>query len=66
VRAGYESGAALSCTEQRPNIGFEKMICTIIGDPNIRYLVLTGTESEGHLTGEALKALFSNGVDEKK
>jgi tetrahydromethanopterin S-methyltransferase subunit A len=28
--------------------------------------VLGGPESEGHLTGEAIKALFENGVDEKK
>lgn len=29
-------------------------------------MVLGGPESEGHLTGEALKALISNGVDGKK
>jgi hypothetical protein len=32
----------------------------------IRYAVLTGLESEGHLTGEAFKALLNNGVDERK
>ena len=66
VRIGYESGAALSGTVQTPNIGFEKMICNIIGNPNIRYLILAGPESPGHLTGEALKCLFEYGVDEKK
>jgi tetrahydromethanopterin S-methyltransferase subunit A len=66
VRVGYESGAALSGTVQTPNIGFEKIICNIVANPNIRYLILTGPESDGHLTGEALKALFTNGVDEKK
>jgi tetrahydromethanopterin S-methyltransferase subunit A len=29
-------------------------------------MVLGGPESEGHLTGEAMKALFAHGVDEKK
>jgi tetrahydromethanopterin S-methyltransferase subunit A len=29
-------------------------------------LIVGGPESEGHLTGEALKALILNGVDEKK
>jgi tetrahydromethanopterin S-methyltransferase subunit A len=58
VRAGAESGA--------PNIGFEKMICNIVGNPNIRYLILGGPESAGHHTGEALKALFANGVDARK
>ncbi len=66
VRAGVESGAALSGTVQTENIGFEKMICNIIANTNIRYLVLGGPESEAHLTGDALKALITHGVDEKK
>lgn len=66
VRAGAESGAALAGTVQTPNIGFEKMICNIVGNPNIRYLILGGPESAGHHTGEALKALFANGVDARK
>ncbi len=66
VRAGIEAGAALSGTVQTENIGFEKIVCNIIGNPNIRYMIVGGPESEGHLTGEALKALMFNGVDEKK
>ncbi|MHB8907908.1 MAG: tetrahydromethanopterin S-methyltransferase subunit A [Syntrophales bacterium] len=66
VRAGWESGAALSGTIQTPNIGFEKMISNLVANPNVRYLILGGPESAGHLTGEALKALFLHGVDEKK
>lgn len=66
VRTGVETGAALSGTVQTENIGFEKMICNIVANPNIRYIVLGGPESEGHLTGEALKALLLNGVDENK
>ena len=66
VRVGVEAGAALSGTVQTENIGFEKIICNVIANPNIRWAVLTGPESEGHLTGEAFKALRANGVDEKK
>jgi tetrahydromethanopterin S-methyltransferase subunit A len=66
VKAGFESGAALSGTVQTPNIGFEKIICNVIANPNIRYAILSGPESEGHLTGEAFKAFMKNGVDEKK
>ena len=66
VRVGVEAGAALSGTVQTENIGFEKIICNVIANPNIRYAILTGPESEGHLTGEAFKALVANGVDEKK
>lgn len=66
IRTGAESGAALSGSIQTPNIGLEKMICNIVGNPNIRFLILGGPESEGHSTGGALKALLSNGVDQKK
>jgi len=63
---GAESGAAISGTVQTENIGFEKIICNIVANPNIRYLILGGPESAGHLTGPALKALFKNGIDDKK
>jgi len=66
VRTGVESGAALSGTLQTANIGIEKLICNIVANPNIRYLILGGPESEGHKTGDAIKALLKNGVDEKK
>jgi tetrahydromethanopterin S-methyltransferase subunit A len=66
VRAGIESGAALSGTVQTENIGFEKIICNVVANPNIRYMVIGGPESEGHRVGEALEALLVNGVDDKK
>jgi tetrahydromethanopterin S-methyltransferase subunit A len=66
VRAGIESGAALSGTVQTENIGFEKIVCNIVANPNIRHMIIGGPESEGHLTGEAMKALIRNGVDEKR
>jgi tetrahydromethanopterin S-methyltransferase subunit A len=66
VRVGVETGAALSGTLQTENIGLEKVVCNIVANPNIRYIVLTGPESLGHLTGEAVLLLHKNGVDEKK
>ncbi len=66
VRAAAESGAALAGTVQTPNIGIEKIVCNIAANPNIRYLILGGPESEGHLTGEALRALLANGIDDNK
>jgi tetrahydromethanopterin S-methyltransferase subunit A len=65
VKTGIESGAALSGTIQTENIGFEKVVCNVVANPNIRYMIVGGPESEGHLTGEALKALIRNGVDKK-
>ena len=66
VRAAIEKGAALSGTLQTENIGLEKIVCNIVANPNIRYLIVGGPESEGHSTGEALKALLQHGVDDKK
>jgi len=66
VRTGVEAGAALSGTLQTANIGLEKIICNVVANPNIRYLILGGPESEGHKTGDAIRALFKNGVDAKK
>jgi len=66
VREAVESGAALAGTLQTENIGLEKVICNVVANPNIRYLLLCGSESPGHLTGEALIALMQNGVDGKK
>ncbi|MGB7590991.1 MAG: tetrahydromethanopterin S-methyltransferase subunit A [Terriglobia bacterium] len=66
VRVGLESGAALSGTIQTESIGIEKLICNIVANPNIRYLVLFGPESPGHQTGDALLMLLENGVDERR
>jgi tetrahydromethanopterin S-methyltransferase subunit A len=64
VRAGVESGAALSGTLQTENIGLEKVICNIVANPNIRYLIVCGPESPGHHVGETILALEKNGVDQ--
>ena len=64
VRVGVETGAALAGTLQTENIGIEKMLCNLVANPNIRYLVICGPESPGHSTGQALLALSANGLDE--
>ncbi len=64
VRLGVESSAALSGTLQTENIGTEKLICNVVANPNIRYLVVCGPESPGHSVGQNLKALADNGIDE--
>ena len=66
VVAGVDAGAAISGMLQTENIGLEKIICNVVANPNIRYLVLCGRESPGHLPGESLLALKQNGVDGKK
>ena len=66
VRVAVESGAALAGTLQTENIGMEKMICNLVANPNIRYLVVCGPESPGHSVGDAILALSANGVDSRK
>jgi len=66
LMAGLDTGAALSGMLQTENIGMEKMICNIVANPNIRYIVLCGREAAGHLPGQALLCLMKDGVDEKR
>ncbi|MGY5860315.1 MAG: tetrahydromethanopterin S-methyltransferase subunit A [Candidatus Thorarchaeota archaeon] len=47
------------------NIGIERVIINVISNPSIRFLILTGPEVPGHLTGRTLRALHENGVDPK-
>jgi tetrahydromethanopterin S-methyltransferase subunit A len=66
VRTGVESGAALAGTLQTENLGLEKVICNLVANPNIRYLVVCGPESPGHHVGETILALVMNGLDAHK
>lgn len=66
VRLAIETGAALAGTVQTENIGVEKIVCNVVANPNIRYLVVCGPESEGHLVGGAIMALSKNGVDNNR
>jgi tetrahydromethanopterin S-methyltransferase subunit A len=66
VRTGLETGAALSGTLQTENVGIEKVICNVIANPNIRYLIVCGPESPGHVTGGALRCLYEKGIDKNR
>ncbi len=66
VRAGIESGAAIAGTLQTENIGIEKIVCNVAGNPNIRFLVLCGNEVEGHGAGDALRHLLVKGIDGRR
>jgi tetrahydromethanopterin S-methyltransferase subunit A len=66
VRIGVETGAALSGTIQTENIGIEKLVCNVVANPNIRYLIVFGPESPGHFTGQCLVQLVARGLDERQ
>ena len=59
-----DAGAALCGSCKTENLGLEKVIANIISNPNIRFVLLCGTEVKGHLSGQTLAALHKGGVKE--
>ena len=64
VAAG--AGAAIAGPCKTENLGIEKVVANIISNPNIRFLILCGSEVQGHITGQSIEALHQNGVDPEK
>jgi len=58
-----KAGAALAGPCKTENIGIEKMVANVISNPNIRYVVITGMEVKGHITGQAIEAFTQSGID---
>jgi tetrahydromethanopterin S-methyltransferase subunit A len=61
-----DAGACIAGPCKTENLGIEKMLANLISNPNIRFLVLCGSEVQGHITGQSIEALHANGVDEKR
>jgi len=61
-----DAGATIAGPCKTENLGIEKMIANLISNPNIRFLVLCGSEVQGHVTGQSIEALHANGVDPDK
>jgi len=57
--------AAIWGSSKTENLGVEKIIVNTISNSNIRYILICGKESRGHLAGHSLLAIHANGVDEK-
>jgi len=57
------AGAALAGSCKTENLGIEKVVANIISNPNIRFVLLCGTEVKGHLTGQSWTAMHANGVE---
>ncbi len=57
-----DKGAAICGSCKTENLGLEKVIANIISNPNIRFIMLCGTEVKGHLAGQTMFALHKNGV----
>jgi len=59
------AGAALTGPCKTENIGIEKMVANLVSNPNIRYLIITGMEVKGHITGQAVEAFLKDGIDKE-
>jgi len=64
IKIAVESGAAIAGHLVTANIGIEKIIANIVSNPNIRYIIIFGMESEGHLAAQSFLSLHKNGIDE--
>jgi tetrahydromethanopterin S-methyltransferase subunit A len=59
------AGVGLTGPCKTENIGIEKMTANLVSNPNIRYLIITGMEVKGHITGQAVDAFLRNGIDKE-
>ncbi|OPY51692.1 MAG: Tetrahydromethanopterin S-methyltransferase subunit A 1 [Methanosaeta sp. PtaU1.Bin060] len=58
-------GAAMIGPCVTENLGVEKVVANIISNSNIRFLLVCGAESKGHLPGNTILALHRNGIDDQ-
>lgn len=61
-----EKGAAIAGPLHTENLGIEKVVTNVISNPNIRFLIVCGSEVQGHITGKTMEALYENGIDPEK
>ncbi|WP_455645313.1 tetrahydromethanopterin S-methyltransferase subunit A [Methanosphaera sp.] len=60
------AGAAVAGPLHTENLGIEKVVANIISNSNIRYVLICGSEVQGHITGKTVEALYENGIDAEK
>ena len=61
-------GASIVGTMHTENLGIERLIRNVLANPNIRFLILCGEDTQqaiGHLPGQSLASLFRAGIDER-
>jgi tetrahydromethanopterin S-methyltransferase subunit A len=61
----FPQKAAICGQCKTENLGVEKIVANVISNCNIRFLILCGVESKGHLPGNTILALHRNGIDEQ-
>jgi tetrahydromethanopterin S-methyltransferase subunit A len=61
------TGLSIVGTLHTENLGIERLIRNVNANPNVRFLIVCGQDTQqriGHLPGQSLASLFANGVDE--
>src|SRR3989337_1268910 len=64
--AQLAAGAAITGPQKTENLGIEKVVANIISNPNIRFLLVTGSEVKGHISGEAIVMIHKNGIKDNR
>ena len=59
-----KAGAAISGPFKTENLGIEKIVANTISNPNIRFIIICGSEVKGHISGDALECLHKFGLKE--
>jgi tetrahydromethanopterin S-methyltransferase subunit A len=62
-RLGSE-GFALVGKTHTENIGIEKIVKNTISNPHIRFIIICGNDTRGHMAGQSLLSFVQNGVDQ--
>lgn len=68
LRDRRPEGLAIAGTMHTENLGIERVIKNTLANPNIRFMVLCGEDTQraiGHLPGQSFESLFRNGLDER-
>lgn len=64
-KAGLKLFAIMGETHTE-NIGIEKIVKNIISNPHIRFLIICGKDTRGHMSGQSLITLKDNGVSQDR
>ena len=65
VKLGKEKFAIIGKTHTE-NIGIEKIIKNTVTNPDIRFIILCGKETRGHMAGQSVKSLLAHGVNSER
>jgi tetrahydromethanopterin S-methyltransferase subunit A len=63
------AGLAIVGTMHTENLGIERVIRNVASNPNIRFLLLCGDDTQqsiGHLPGQSLESLCRDGINERR